>query len=145
MNITIRKCMISDAANVRELSKVALGFDYPEDKFEENIRRLMATSSNIIFVAENNNRFLGYAHACDFDVIYGPPLKVLRAIAVVERYRRYGASSKLMEAVEDWAKNTGAEGVRIYGGSERTSANAFYKAFGYEFVKPESKFMKDFK
>ena len=144
MNITIRKCMISDARNIRALSRAALGFEYPEDKFEESLRRLMGNKSNIIYVAENNGRFLGFAHGCDFDVLYGPPLKVLRAIAVVEEYRRYGAAEKLLEAVEAWAKKTGAEGVRIYGGSERTAANAFYKACGYEFVKPESKFKKDF-
>lgn len=144
MNITIRKCMISDAANIRALSKAALGFDYPEDKFEENIRRLMSTRSNIIYVAENNNRFMGYAHVCDFDIMYGPRLKVLRAIAVVEEYRRYGVARKLMEAAEAWAKKTGAEGMQIYGGSERLAANAFYKACGYDFVKPESKFKKDF-
>jgi len=144
VNITIRKCMISDAANIRELSKIALGFEYPADKFEESIRRLMGTRSNIIYVAENNNTFVGFAHGADFDVIYGPPLKVLRAIAVVEKYRRFGAAEKLLEAVENWAKKTGAEGIRIYGGSERTAANAFYKASGYDFVKPEFKFKKDF-
>ena len=144
MNITIRKCMISDAADIRELSRNALGFDYPEDKFEESIRRLMATPSNIIYVAENNNQFVGFAHGSDFDVIYGPPLKVLRAIAVVEKYRRFGAAEKLLQAVEEWAQKTGAEGIRIYGGSERAAANSFYKACGYEFVKPEFKFKKDF-
>ena len=144
MNITIRKCMISDAHNIRELSKSALGFEYPEDKFEESIRRLMATRSNIIYVAENNNQFVGFAHGADFDVIYGPHLKVLRAIAVVEKYRRYGAAELLLNAVENWAKKSGAEGIRIYGGSERAAANAFYKACGYEFVKPEFKFKKDF-
>lgn len=144
MNITIRKCMISDAEDIRKLSKSALGFDYPSDKFEESIRRLMGTSSNKIYVAENNNRFIGFAHGADFDVIYGPHLKVLRAIAVVEEYRRYGAAEKLLDAIEAWAKKTGAEGIRIYGGSERAAANAFYKACGYEFVKPEFKFKKDF-
>ena len=144
MNITIRKCMISDAEDIRKLSKSALGFDYPSDKFEESIRRLMGTSSNIIYVAENNNRFVGFAHGADFDVIYGPHYKVLRAIAVVEEYRRYGAAEKLLDAIEAWAKKTGAEGIRIYGGSERAAANAFYKACGYEFVKPEFKFKKDF-
>lgn len=144
MNISIRKCMISDAENIRQLSKSALGFDYPDDKFEESIRRLMGTRSNIIYVAENNGKFVGFAHGADFDIIYGPHLKILRAIAVVEEYRRYGAAEKLLEAIEAWAKKTGAEGVRIYGGSERTAANAFYKACGYDFVKPEFKFMKDF-
>ena len=144
MNFTIRKCMISDAAKVRKLSKEALGFDYPAEEFEKNIRRLMASPSNIIYVAENNGNFVGYAHGCDFDVVYGPKLKVLRAIAVESEYRHYGAGTKLMEAIEGWAKSSGAEGVRIYGGSERHAANSFYKACGYDFVKPESKYKKDF-
>lgn len=144
MNITVRKCMISDAAKVRELSRKALGFDYPEEEFEANIRRLMGSPSNIICVAENNGNFIGFAHASDFDVIYGPKLKVLRAIAVEEDYRRCGVATKLIEAIEDWAKATGAQGIRIYGGSERHAANSLYKACGYDFVKPESKYRKDF-
>lgn len=144
MNITIRKCMISDAQRIREISKKALGFDYPQDKFEENIRRLMASGSNCIFVAENNETFIGYCHVCDFDVVYGPKLSILRAIAVEEEYRRYGTAKKLLEAAEAWSKRHGSEGMRIYGGSERTAANAFYKSCGYDFVKPESKFKKDF-
>ena len=144
MNIVVRKCMISDAAHIRELSQKALGFDYPADQFEANIRRLMGTSSNIIYVAENNGHFVGFAHGCDFDVIYGPKLKVLRAIAVEDEYRRFGAARKLMEAIENWAKATGALGVRIYGGTERAAANTLYKACGYSFVKPESKYKKDF-
>ena len=144
MNFTIRKCMISDAAEVRELSKEALGFNYPADQFEANIRRLMASPSNIIYVAENNGSFVGFAHGCDFDVIYGPKLKVLRAIAVKDEYRRYGAAKKLMDAIESWAKASGAKGVRIYGGTERHAANNFYKSCGYDFVKPESKYKKDF-
>lgn len=144
MNINVRKCMISDADKIRELSREALGFDYPADAFEANIRRLMGSSSNIIYVAENNGNFVGFAHGCDFDVIYGPKLKVLRAIAVVDEYRRFGAAQKLLKAVEDWARATGAQGMRIYGGTERHAANNFYKSCGYDFVKPESKFKKDF-
>ena len=34
--------------------------------------------------------------------------------------------------------------MRIYGGTERAAANCFYKSAGYDFVKPESKFKKDF-
>lgn len=144
MNITVRKCMISDAAKVHELSKKALGFEYPAEEFEANIRRLMASPSNIIYVAENNGNFVGFAHGCDFDVIYGPKLKVLRAIAVEEEYRRYGAAQQLMQAIENWARATGAKGIRIYGGTERRAANSFYKSCGYDFVKAESKYKKDF-
>ena len=144
MNITIRKCRISDAPRIRELSRHLLGFDYPEDKFEANIRRLMTRESNLLLVAENNGAMLGFAHACDFDILYGPHLKILRAIAVDDRYRGCGVGKRLLEAVEEWAQRTGASGVRIYSGTERTAAIALYKSCGYEFVKPETKYKKDF-
>ena len=70
--------------------------------------------------------------------------EAVRAIAVEEEYRRYGAAKKLLEAAEAWAKRHGSEGMRIYGGTERAAANCFYKSAGYDFVKPESKFKKDF-
>ena len=105
MNITIRKCMISDAPRIRELSRHLLGFDYPDDKFEANIRRLMTRESNLLLVAENNGAMLGFAHACDFDILYGPHLKILRAIAVDDRYRGCGVGKRLLEAVEEWARS----------------------------------------
>ena len=142
MNITVRKCMISDAPHIRALIQQDLGYEYAEEAFEQNLRRIMSSSSNIIYVAENGNQFLGYAHACDYGVIYGPPTKALSSIAVVEEYRRYGVAKMLMEAVEAWAKKNGAESVRLYSGSERKDAVAFYKSMGYEFFKSDYQFKK---
>lgn len=136
--------MISDAEGIRELLRRLIGFDYSSEMFEENIRKLMATPTNIILVAENNNQMLGFVHACDFPVIYGPQLKFLSAIAVDENYRRYGVAKKLLDGIEAWAHDTGASGIRLYSGSERIEAVSFYKACGYEFVKSEYQFKKDF-
>lgn len=142
MNISVRKCMISDAPVIRELIQQHLGYEYPADKFEKNLRRLISSPSNIIFVAENGNQLLGFAHACDYAIIYGPPTKALSSIAVVEEYRRYGVASALMDAIEKWAKDAGAESVRLYSGSERKDAVAFYKSRGYEFFKSDYQFKK---
>ena len=142
MKIDVRKCMISDAPVIRELIRQHLGYEYPADKFEENLRKLMSSPSNIIYVAENGSQLLGYAHACDYGIIYGPPTKALSSIVVVEEYRRYGVANALMDAVEKWAKKNGAEAVRLYSGSERTDAVSFYKARGYEFFKSDYQFKK---
>lgn len=142
MNISVRKCMISDAPVIRDLIQQHLGYEYPADKFEKNLRRLISSPSNIIFVAENGNQLLGFAHACDYAIIYGPPTKALSSIAVVEEYRRYGVASALMDAIEKWAKDAGAESVRLYSGSERKDAVAFYKSRGYEFFKSDYQFKK---
>ena len=144
MNITIRKCMISDATFIRELCKDHLGYDYPMDKFEENLRKLMAAPNHLLLVAENNNQLLGFAHASDMYVIYGPPMKLLSAIVVDEKYRGYGVAHELVSAVEKWAKDSGVAGIRLYSGAERSDANAFYKHAGYEFVKAEMQFIKIF-
>jgi len=142
MNITVRKCMISDAPYIRALIQEDLGYEYPADQFETNLRRVMTSPSNIIYVAENGNQLLGYAHACDYGVIYGPPTKCLSSIAVVKEYRRYGVAKTLMEAIENWARANGAESVRLYSGSERKDAVAFYKSMGYEFFKSDYQFKK---
>ena len=142
MKIDVRKCMISDAPFIHQLIQQYLGYDYPADQFEKNLRRLMSSPSNVIYVAENGRQFLGYAHACDYGVIYGPPTKALSSIAVVEEYRRYGVANALMEAIEKWAKANGAESVRLYSGSERTDAVAFYKSRGYEYFKSDYQFKK---
>lgn len=144
MNITVRKCMISDAAFIRELCKDHLGYDYPMEKFEENLRKLMAAPNHLLLVAENQNQLLGFVHASDMYVIYGPPTKLLSAIAVDEKYRGYGVAHALIEAVEKWAKDSGVSGIRLYSGAERSDANAFYKHNGYEFVKAEMQFLKTF-
>lgn len=144
MNITVRKCMISDADRIRELYCELTNASYPADKFEASLRRLMVSPNNIVLVAENNNVLLGFAHACSYDELCGPVMKYLSAIAVDEKYRRYGAARKLLEGVEKWARQSGAEGVLLYSGAERNAANAFYKSCGYEFVKPEFHFKKVF-
>ena len=145
MKIDVRKCMISDAPIIRKLIQQDLGYEYPADQFEANLRRLMSSSSNIIYVAESGDQVLGYAHACDYGIIYGPPTKALSSIVVKEEYRRYGVANALMDAVEKWAKANGAASVRLYSGSERKDAVAFYKSRGYEYFKSDYQFKKALK
>lgn len=143
MKIDVRKCMISDAPFIHGLIQQHLGYEYPADKFEENLRRVMSDPSNIIYVAENGSQLLGYAHACDYGIIYGPPTKALSSIVVIEEYRRYGVANALMDAVENWARKHGAESIRLYSGSERKEAVAFYKSRGYEYFKSDYQFKKN--
>ena len=144
MIVNIRKCMISDSKRIHELCSEMLDFDYPDDKFEQNLRKLMGTPGNLVLVAENNQKLVGFAHATDYNVIYGDPMKYISAIAVDEPYRRYGVGEALLKEIDRWAVETGANGIRLYSGAERSAANAFYRAHSYELVKTEYQFKKDF-
>lgn len=51
---------------------------------------------------------------------------------MAEEWQGHGIGRKLLAAVEDWARDTGAHAVRLVSGAARTGAHAFYRACGYE-------------
>lgn len=66
-------------------------------------------------------------------------------IAVSKQYKRQGVGKALLEAVEEWAKKTGASGVRLVSGETRSGAHAFYRYCGYEGEKRQINFKKTVK
>jgi Predicted acetyltransferase len=62
----------------------------------------------------------------------------------LESTRRQGVGAKLLHAVEEWAKSTGAAGVRLVSGYSRTGAHRFYEALGYSNRKDQKNFVKYF-
>ena len=88
---------------------------------------------------------IGYVHANDYDVIYAPPMKNIMGIAVSNRFRKEGVGRALLAAVEAWARETGAWGIRLVSGAERTGAHEFYRHCGYSGEKRQVNFKKYFK
>lgn len=138
----IRECRMEDAAALQKLSAEALGYDDPLPAVEERLRRLLERDSNRIFVAAADGRVVGYVHACDYEVLYAPSMKNILGLAVEETARKQGIGRALLRKVEDWAKETGAAGVRLMSGEERTGAHAFYQQCGYEQQKKQCNFKK---
>lgn len=68
----------------------------------------------------------------DYDLLNFGPLKNIMGIAVDPKYRRIGIGKALLETGEEWARDSGAEGVRLVSGEGRTEAHAFYRALGYD-------------
>ena len=131
MNITIRKCMISDAPYIRSLSEEILGFEYPIEKFEENIRRLMGDPSNCIYVAENQGTVLGFAYLAAFN-----PRSAYRRSADLSIYVRADClhahvGSLLLMHIEELARAQGiANIISIITGSNERSC-AFHEKNGF--------------
>ena len=113
MNTTIRRCMISDAHAIYELCRKELGYDFSEEQVVQNVRRLIGSPENLLMVAvDSEDKVLGFIHANNHDPIYAPPMKDIVAIAVNPEFRHHGLGRRLILAVEDWARETGAKGVR---------------------------------
>ncbi len=144
MNIQIRQCEITDTKAIHELNAKELGYNYSEDKTRDNLAKLLESSRDRIYVALINGNVVGYVHANDYDLIYASHMKNIMGIAVSNSFQKMGIGKALLTAVEHWAKNTGACGIRLVSGATRTGAHRFYRQCGYTENKKQINFKKTF-
>lgn len=140
--ITVRECALTDCESIYLLNKNDLGYDFPLDKTAKRLEMILGSNKDKIFVAEYGGKVIGYIHACDYDVIYGPSMKNILGLAVDSHYRKLGAGKALLTAAENWAKKTGSAGVRLCSGAQRKGAHEFYKRCGYICSKEQLNFKK---
>lgn len=142
MTFQIREAGEADAEGICRLNRDGLGYDYPPEKTAEKLKLLLQSEKDKIFVAEVEGRLAGYVHACDYDTLYMPHFKDIMGIAVLREHRRKGIGRALLTAVENWAEEMGAEGVRLVSGETRTEAHEFYQLCGYVSRKNQKNFHK---
>jgi len=142
MEIMIRECHIQDAQNIYTLNKNEMGYDYALEETRNKLENLLKSSHDKIFVATIDSQVVGYVHAHDYDVIYMDHLKNIMGIAVDHNYQKRGIGKKLLNAVEQWAKEDHAKGVRLVSGETRVGAHEFYKHCGYISKKKQMHFIK---
>lgn len=144
MNIIIRKAIVEDYFSIYELNKNDLGYDYSPEKQKEKLKKVLADNKQEVFVACCNNQVIGYIHIADYsDVLYADNYKNILGIAVNQQYQKNGAGSALLSAAEGFAKESGAVGIRLSSGFERTEAHKFYLSNGYSEKKSQKKFIKE--
>ena len=95
-----------------------------------------------IFVAEIEHLVVGYVPATKYDLLYANSMVNIMGLAVLEEYRHNGIATKLMDSVEEWAKNIGADTIRLTSGKEREEAHKFYDIVGFERKKEQINFAK---
>jgi len=144
MDFDIRTAVLSDGAEIARLNRIAMGYDHPVEETVRNLRRILSKESDRVFVAAMGSAIVGYIHACDYELLYNAPMKNIMGIAVDPAFRRMGIGKALMSAVEDWAEETGACGIRLVSGAERVDAHEFYRRLGFSGEKKQVNFKKYF-
>lgn len=144
MDVLIRDAVLADWAELARLNQEELGYDYPPEQTREKLEQLLTDDRHKILVAQYEGTLAGYLHLCDYDLLYAEHMKNIMGIAVSSHCRRMGIGKMLLKAGENWAKATGAAGVRLTSGETRTGAHAFYRALGYESQKRQLNFQKRF-
>ena len=144
MNIIIRQATTSDARDIANINKFEMGYDYPVKSTEIKLVLLLNSTQDKIFVAESNHQVVGYIHANDYDTLYFDHYKNIMGIAVLNEFQHKGIGQMLMSAVEKWAKETDAVGIRLVSGKSRTIAHEFYRKCGFTDGKEQFNFKKHF-
>ena len=141
--VTIRQAKPEDATAIQRLNQEGLGYDYPLEKTRALLELFSGREDQCVLVAELDGELvIGYIHLEDYQTLYFDPMKNVLGIAVLPAFRRTGVATKLLTAGEQWAKETGASGIRLNSGSAREGAHAFYEHLGYESKKLQKHFIK---
>ena len=90
MEFLIRECTLEDYLDIALLNKNELGYDYPTQETQNNLLRLLNQSEHKILVAVASEKVVGYIHANDYNLLYGPPLKNIMGIAVSSDFKKMG-------------------------------------------------------
>ena len=61
-NFIVRQAVISDAKDIYYINKTSLGYDYDLEKQKAKIQAVLNDSTQVIFVAETDNKDVGYIH-----------------------------------------------------------------------------------
>ncbi len=141
---SIRLATPQDGMAIYILNRDAFGYEFDPERTCERLAAILRSGRDKIFVAQRGEENIGYIHAADYDCTYSEPLKNILAIAVNERERGRGVGKALLGAVEAWAKETGASGIRLVSGFNRQQAHRFYLACGYTHRKDQKNFVRIF-
>lgn len=142
MIVTVRTAVEADFEAIARISRDDLGYDCDPAMVREKLRRVFTTPREQVFVAECGGVIAGYIHAEDYDVLYFPTMKNILGLAVASEYRRLGVGTKLMQAVENWARETGVQYIRLNSGMTRKGAHDFYRKNGFDDEKAQMRFEK---
>jgi GNAT superfamily N-acetyltransferase len=147
LKISIREAVLGDYECIAKLNKNCLGYETNTGDAKKRLELLLKMSSHKIYTAVDENKgengaVVGYIHVNDYDCLYSQHMKNILALAVEETYRRRGIAALLLERAEKWARNTGAEGIRLDSGEERHGAHSFYEARQYKALKDHKHFVK---
>lgn len=146
MKIEIRRAAETDYAAIAKIGREDMGYAESEEALvREKLEKALQKDYERVFVAVCDGTVAGFVHAEQYDVLYYPTMINILGLAVSGEYRRLGLGTKLMAAVEDWARETGVRELRLNSGMTRKGAHEFYRRNGFDDEKEQMRFLKTLK
>ena len=142
MKITLREMTVKDAPAVNLLSK-QLGYPLSEDQTLQNIMAVLKSNDHTAFVAEYENRIVGWIGASQAIMIEVMPHCEINGLVIDERNRGRGIGKLLIDKVKQWAKEKGNDKLGLHCNIKRVEAHSFYQHLGFTELKQQKNFIMD--
>lgn len=134
MNINIREIENKDYISVAAIWRDVLGFLSTTDENVVKVcEKMKADRRYCIFVADLDGTVVGFVTTVETIAIDHPNgyMKV-NGLAVLPEYQHCGIGKKLMERVEELARERNVSMIGLASGFQRTNAHEFYEHLGYQ-------------
>lgn len=138
----VRVAKLEDLKAICDLNRDDLGYDSTYNETIIRYESLKDDINQVLFVAVDINRVIGYVHAVVYHSLYMPLAVDVRGIAVLGKETKKGVGRALLEAVESWALQQDIKLIRLVSGETRLGAHAFYQRCGYIYNKAQYNFSK---
>ena len=140
MKFTTREMMEKDAEAVNTLSK-QLGYPLSIEQTLQNIKAILKSKDHAAFVAEYENKIVGWVGAAQAIMIEVMPYCEINGLVINEHHRGMGIGKLLIERVKHWAKEKGNDKIGLRCNVKRTEAHLFYEHLGFTELKQQKKFV----
>ena len=140
-DIIIRQAKIEDYKDICKICCDDLGYNCSEELVKERLEGLDKNNERVL-VAVYNSEVVGYLHAQIYKALYFEELINFLGLAVSKEYRNKKVGTKLVNEIENWAKEKGINKVRVNSGFSRKEAHEFYRSLGYNNEKEQIRFLK---
>jgi len=110
-----------------------LGYPSTPQDSQRRLTRMLAHADYAGVVAESDDEVVALVlvhleHGLEYDAIYGR----IMGLVVDDRWRGRGLGKQLMQHVERWCKDRGADRIVLTSANRRLDSHKFYDAIGYE-------------
>jgi GNAT superfamily N-acetyltransferase len=140
-DLIIRKAQLADASRMAELSGT-LGYPVTAQAMKERLTRVLKLETHSVFVAERNGEVVGWTHGVEQEMLELDCRCEIWGLVVAENERGRGVGRRLVEAVEQWARDRGLENMSVRSNVVRPESHPFYERIGYTRYKTQHAYRK---
>lgn len=142
MKIFLREMSAKDAEAVNALSK-QLGYPLSIEQTLQNINTVLQSKEHTAFVAEYENKIVGWIGAAQAIMIEVAPHCEVNGLVIDEHHRGMGIGRLLIDKVKQWAKEKGNDKIGLHCNVKRAKAHLFYQHLGFTEIKQQKNFVLD--